>query len=370
MTFITPIGDLGVEGAAELAAKYGTVERFLSSVADWQDVIPGLQRPGGPADPADADADAAADPRAALLRALAAPGAPLAPAPADGVQLLRRAVALQVLPTGCDAVDDMLMGGLRQGLVCEVAGETASGKTQLCLQAAALRATQGERVLYVDTTNGFSAARVAALCAAQRAAAAAADGQAPPAASDARAAASDAALDNISVVRPHSVHALMSCLDELSRQLARGPAARCLLVIDSVSAVLAPVVGAQMHTQGQVLVGAIGSMLRHIAAEYSIAVLITNHVVGGGGGGGGDGAAAGGGAAAAGGGGGPAGGGGFRPALGAQWRGQPHCRIQLARPPQAGGAVVATLTASQGQAAGAQAAFVVTDAGLETLPSA
>jgi hypothetical protein len=197
-----------------------------------------------------------------------------------------------------------------------------------------------------------------------------------------------AALDNISVVRPHSVHALISCLDELSRQLARGPVARCLLIIDSVSAVLASVVGAQMHTQGgragapgvgrgqkvrtvqakveapaqlpprrpaihapgQVLVGAVGSMLRHIAAEFSIAVLITNHVVGGGAGGDGAGAGAGSGApAAAAGGGGQGGGGGFRPALGAQWRGQPHCRIQLARPPQAGGAVVATLVASQGQ---------------------
>lgn len=31
----------------------------------------------------------------------------------------------------------------------------------------------------------------------------------------------ESALDNISVVRPHSVHALLSCLDELSLQLGR-----------------------------------------------------------------------------------------------------------------------------------------------------
>lgn len=110
------------------------------------------------------------------------------------------------------------------------------------------------------------------------------------------------ALDNISVVRPHSVHALLSCLDELSLQLGRvswrcawsgvcsstsprrnnadactclllpaarrprrpradpawpyfpltpqAPEARCLLIIDSISAVLAPIVGPQQHQQG------------------------------------------------------------------------------------------------------------------------
>jgi hypothetical protein len=189
-----------------------------------------------------------------------------------------------------------------------------------------MRALHGERVLYVDTTNGFSAARAAALCEAQRAAAAAEGGgggggevgwgdgarlggersrgcgvrvgrassrrrpQSPQAPADLLSV--DAALDNISVVRPHSAHALLSALDELSLQLARvrrarsaaagaaasrpapalpagdrtrlvpcepplnhpsppwqGPEARCLLVVDSVSAVLAPLVGAQQHQQ-------------------------------------------------------------------------------------------------------------------------
>jgi hypothetical protein len=90
------------------------------------------------------------------------------------------------------------------------------------------------------------------------------------------------------------------------------------------------------------MVGAIGSLLRHIADEFSVAVLVTNHVVGGGGGGGGSG----GGPDGGGGGGQGAAGGGFRPALGAQWRSQPHVRIQLSRGPAASGVVVATLVAS------------------------
>jgi len=118
---------------------------------------------------------------------------------------------------------------------------------------------------------------------------------------------------------------------------------------------------------GQVLIGAVGSMLRHIADTYSIAVLVTNHVVGAGGGfgggseggGGGEGRAA---AQAAGG-----SGGAFKPALGAQWRGQPHMRVQLSRGPLESGVVVATLTAATTKVVGEQRAFVITDDGLRSV---
>ncbi|KAF0694160.1 Aste57867_14947 [Aphanomyces stellatus] len=38
------------------------------------------------------------------------------------------------LSTGCDAVDEVLLGGFPVGLVSEVCGTAGSGKTQLCLQ--------------------------------------------------------------------------------------------------------------------------------------------------------------------------------------------------------------------------------------------
>jgi RecA/RadA recombinase len=152
------------------------VERFVSSVADLEDLIPGLR----PQQQQQLEGDAPApapdpDPRAALLRALAAAPA-AAPPLTDGRALVAAIHAQQLLPVGCDAVDDLFGIGLREGSVYEVAGETATGKTQLCLQAAAMRALHGERVLYVDTTNGFSAARVARLCAAQHAAMVAEEG--------------------------------------------------------------------------------------------------------------------------------------------------------------------------------------------------
>jgi len=151
-----------------------TVERFLSSLQDYEQSIPGLHFLHRPPAAADADAEDAAAPqqqqdaRAALLRALAASPA-AAPPLADGCALIRRVHAQQLLPIGCDAIDELFSLGLREGMVFEVVGETSAGKTQICLAAAAVRALHGERVLYVDTTNGFSAARVARLCRVQRA---------------------------------------------------------------------------------------------------------------------------------------------------------------------------------------------------------
>ena len=64
------------------------------------------------------------------------------------------------LCAGCDSVDDILGGGLRQGQVTEFTGEPGTGKTQICLSAAASAAALGHRVVYVDTGGGFSASRI------------------------------------------------------------------------------------------------------------------------------------------------------------------------------------------------------------------
>jgi hypothetical protein len=78
----------------------------------------------------------------------------------DGTVIERQLSLLNFLPTGCDGIDDLLGGGLRQGQVTEITGPSASGKTQLCLSAAASAAALGHRVVYVDTTGGFSATRI------------------------------------------------------------------------------------------------------------------------------------------------------------------------------------------------------------------
>ncbi|ACV11090.1 DNA repair and recombination protein RadB [Halorhabdus utahensis DSM 12940] len=55
------------------------------------------------------------------------------------------------ISTGCDAVDDLLGGGLERGAVTQIYGQPAAGKTNLALGAAVETAAAGESALYLDT---------------------------------------------------------------------------------------------------------------------------------------------------------------------------------------------------------------------------
>lgn len=62
------------------------------------------------------------------------------------------------LPIGCDALDDLLGGGLERGTVTQLYGPPAAGKTNVALQAAVKTAADGGTVVYVDT-EGLSVDR-------------------------------------------------------------------------------------------------------------------------------------------------------------------------------------------------------------------
>jgi len=66
------------------------------------------------------------------------------------------------IPTGCVSIDALLGGGLERGVVTQVYGPPASGKTNLALSAAVQTAASGETALYVDT-EGISLDRFEAL---------------------------------------------------------------------------------------------------------------------------------------------------------------------------------------------------------------
>lgn len=94
------------------------MERLLASIPSYRDSIPGLWPLHG-ADDAAEDADA---PHAALLRLMAEAPHPLVPPVNDGWQLLSQIYRQRLLPTGCDAMDDLVNVGLREGMVYEVRG--------------------------------------------------------------------------------------------------------------------------------------------------------------------------------------------------------------------------------------------------------
>lgn len=61
---------------------------------------------------------------------------------------------------GIGGIDGPLGGGLRRGIVADVYGPPASGKTQLAYRACASAASAGRRVLFVDAKGEFRPERV------------------------------------------------------------------------------------------------------------------------------------------------------------------------------------------------------------------
>lgn len=62
------------------------------------------------------------------------------------------------LPIGCDALDDLLGGGLERGTVTQLYGPPAAGKTNIALQSAVRTAADGGTAVYIDT-EGLSVDR-------------------------------------------------------------------------------------------------------------------------------------------------------------------------------------------------------------------
>lgn len=65
----------------------------------------------------------------------------------------------RTLSTGCVSLDNLLQGGIECGEVTLLYGESATGKTTACIQAATSIATSGLKVLFIDSDNSFTQQR-------------------------------------------------------------------------------------------------------------------------------------------------------------------------------------------------------------------
>lgn len=65
-------------------------------------------------------------------------------------------------PTGVDALDVSLGGGLRRGHLSEITGPASTGRTTLALRALAAATARGEAVALVDPSDAFDPASAAA----------------------------------------------------------------------------------------------------------------------------------------------------------------------------------------------------------------
>lgn len=64
------------------------------------------------------------------------------------------------LSTNCEALDELLGGGIERNTLTNVYGPPGCGKTTLCLQTAVSCIEEGKKVVFIDTEGGFSKERL------------------------------------------------------------------------------------------------------------------------------------------------------------------------------------------------------------------
>eukprot|EP00903_Cladosiphon_okamuranus_P012947 g12088.t1 len=253
--------------------------------------------------------------------------------------------------TGSDSLDCLLCKGLMLHHVVEVVGRSSSGKTQLCLTAAVAAASHGIGVLYLDTANGCNVRRMQQIARARYA----------DANGDMTARQMDALLDKLRVVRAFDISTVMSALvayiDGTTEGGPAGVYSKCRLVIlDSVTAVVSPLLGGVKNPAGHGLMASLGHLLNRAASQCSACVLVANSTV----------ASRGTNEAE-----------GPRAALGTTWEGVPSIRVALADCPGGGGGIAgagqaggdasartATMLKHPVQACGSTALFAIRDGGI------
>ncbi|CAM4576540.1 unnamed protein product [Lepidochelys kempii] len=171
-----------------------------------------------------------------------------------------------ILSTGSESLDKLLDSGLYTGEVTELTGAPGSGKTQVCLSIAVSSSHDlKQNVLYVDSTGGFTASRLLQLAQTRTG-----DEEEQV-----------EALQRIQVARVFDVYKMLDVLQELrcsvSQQVLSSSGPVKVLVVDSVSAVICPLLGGR-QAEGLALMMQLARELKTLARELNVAVVVTNHV--------------------------------------------------------------------------------------------
>ncbi|RXM99892.1 DNA repair protein RAD51-like 4 [Acipenser ruthenus] len=176
--------------------------------------------------------------------------------PTNGADLYEELLSsTAILSTGNPSLDKLLDSGLYTGEVTELIGAPGSGKTQVCLGVAVSVACDLKRnILYIDSTGGLSASRLLQMM---------------------------EALRRIQVRQVFSVFSLFEAQQDLRssgfHQVAGGSGSVKVVIVDSVAAVLSPIIGSR-QTEGLSLMMQLAGELRTMARDLGVAVLVTNHM--------------------------------------------------------------------------------------------
>uniref|UniRef100_H3CY37 DNA repair protein RAD51 homolog 4 n=1 Tax=Tetraodon nigroviridis TaxID=99883 RepID=H3CY37_TETNG len=227
--------------------------------------------------------------------------------PVSGADLYEELLSsTAILSSGNPSLDKLLDSGFYTGEITELSGGPGSGKSQVCFAAAVhISLHLKQSVVFVDTTGGLTAGRLLQMLEAESSKR---DEQME-------------ALQRIHVFRLFDVFSLLDCLYALRagtlQQVSVGGGSVKAVIVDSVSAVIAPVLGGKQN-EGMSLMTQVGGVLKTIAKDFNIAALVTNHVTRGVGG-------------------------EVQPGLGMSWSHVPRTRILLERVEGAASAGCSTL---------------------------
>lgn len=186
-----------------------------------------------------------------------------------------------IVPTGSTGLDYVLDGGLWGGEMTELVGQPSTGKTQICMYSALNTTKQNKTVLYFDTANSFSADRLQEMFQSSSDSPASSSSSSQPQGSQEIA----TLLNRINCRKCFDAFELLGMLYDLQAKLTAKDvpfyASLKLVVIDSIGALLSPIVGGKQQ-QGHALMMSIARLIKDIASEFHIAFLVTNYVVSGG----------------------------------------------------------------------------------------
>ncbi|XP_024535226.1 DNA repair protein RAD51 homolog 4 isoform X2 [Selaginella moellendorffii] len=214
----------------------------------------------------------------------------------NGDEMLQKNLQAGSLSTGFESLDSLLKGGLKDGTITELVGPSSSGKTQLCMHSAACVAYHHKfSVAYVDASSSFSAERVLQMMCGRRCSSIAIEDDVKE------------AMRRIFCFKVYDVHGLLEVLHSLYDPASSfpGPVHLRLVIVDCLASVLSPILGGN-NAQGHTLMMSVAQILKSIAINRNICVLITNNTV-------------------------AAEDEELKPALGESWKSVPHVRLMLAK---------------------------------------
>lgn len=188
--------------------------------------------------------------------------------PVSGADLYEELLSsTAILSTGNPSLDKLLDSGLYTGEITELTGAPGSGKSQVCFGVAVhISYHLKQSVIYIDTTGGLTASRLLQMLQTE---------------TDNRDEQMEA-LQRIHTFRLFDVCALLDCLyglggGGLQKACVGGGGSVKAVIVDSVSAVIAPLLGGRQN-EGMSLMIQVAAALKTMAKDFSVAVLVTNHV--------------------------------------------------------------------------------------------